>query len=206
MGSSVACSIEVLPNNSTDVEIQVEQSVADVHVPLVRSTVTPHIGNNVTRNIKPSVEFMTASRHAEGSDDVRHFQELRCSDCAYQRWRWHHQRMERFRSTLDRVWLGDIMPIITKSMDESTSRIQNVRYGYRRKVSESGPTVGRLGQPLEDDAYTTILVKECVGDVHSGVLRIENVSRTRMEEAERALQMPVSEPHSRLRLQPVLRL
>jgi hypothetical protein len=61
----------------------------------------------------------------------------------------------------DRVWLGHTMP-----HHQIHGRNQFLGFRYQVWISKkkclSRPTVGRLGQPLEDDAYTTILVKECV--------------------------------------------
>jgi hypothetical protein len=189
--------LEVLPNNSTDVEIQKLNKVLQMCMyRLFASTVdSTHIGNNVTRNIKPSVEFMTASlvtlKAAMMLDTFKNFTVspiVRTSALAL----YIINAWSVFRSTLDRVWLGDIMPIITKSMDEITSRIQISGMDIEEEVSGVGPTVGRLGQPLEDDAYTTILVKNALEMSIQASYELRMFPRQEWKKLNDTLQMPVS--------------
>jgi phage tail protein X len=189
--------LEVLPNISSDVEIQkLNRVILICMYRLFASTVdATHIGNNVTRSIKPGVEFLTSSfvtlKAAMLLDTYKNFTVspvVRTSALAL----YVINAWGVFRSTLDRVWLGDVMTLITKAVDEITSRIQISGMDQVEEVSGVGHTVGRLGQPLEDDAYTTILVKNALEMAIQASYELRMFPRQEWKNLNDSLEMPIS--------------
>jgi hypothetical protein len=97
-----------------------------------------------------------------------------------------------FRVTLDRVWLREVMPVVTRALNEITTRVQIAGLDEGDEVSGVGPTKGRRHQPLEDDAYTTILVKNALEMSIQASYELRLYPRREWMELSAALPMPVS--------------
>jgi hypothetical protein len=103
-----------------------------------------------------------------------------------------------FRSSLDAVWLRGIMGDVQSVVDEIVTRIQVAGLDIQSAsyvIDGVGPTAGRDGAPLEDDAYNTILVKHALEAGIQASYETRVYPREEWIRVDKLLAMPVNDDY-----------
>jgi hypothetical protein len=101
-----------------------------------------------------------------------------------------------FRATLDAVWLRGIIGKLQAALDEVVTRVQVAGLDVETStytIDGVGPTTGRDGAPLEDDAYNTILVKHAIEAGTQASYETHVYPRDEWVRVDRLLAMPVND-------------
>lgn len=189
--------LEIIPNDAANPDVKKVNEALQMCMYRVLSSSPDStvIGVDVVPDIRPGVEFQTAAMlpmHAALMLDT--FKTLKVTPklsmsalALYVVNAW-----ATFRATLDRVWLSDVMPFVTQATNEITTRVQISGLDEAGEVSGVGKTRGREGQPLEDDAYTTILVKNALEMAIQASYELRVFPRQEWKALNDELKMPVS--------------
>lgn len=101
-----------------------------------------------------------------------------------------------YRACLDSVWLRGIMGKVQAALDEVVTRVQVAGLDVVTStyvIDGVGPTAGRDGAPLEDDAYNTILVKHAIEAGVQASYEARVLPRDEWIRVDRLLAMPVND-------------
>jgi hypothetical protein len=104
-----------------------------------------------------------------------------------------------FRAGLNSVWLRGIMAKVQAVLDEIVTRVQVAGLDVAAAtytIDGVGPTAGRDGAPLEDDAYNTILVKHAIEAGTQASYEVRVLPRDEWARVDRLLSMPVDDDYN----------